>query len=784
MLKPRVAPLLLLLLLSACGGSQNPDSPRQTRLLSTQVSGAQPVAADYHTVVQQIYVAYFGRPADVGGLAWHATVLQAAGAPTDIVALSNAYNSNAALKAEIDSFGTSKESSDLYPGDNGQFVDALYRNLFGRTPDAGGRAWWVSVLDSGAITRASAAIQIMAGSQGSDTTIVNNKTRVASDFTARIVTPIQQQGYDGLAANVVVRTVLGQVGEATDTAAFAGTIGATVTTLAATVAAASGWDVSPVPPAMNSVSAIAPKILATPVVAAGTGAAAAPPVPSFLAPAPAGTNLKLWIYDPRSTSGIGLATGIFLQNVTANSSWQFVGANSDGSLYLQLAAGDYQFDTVEPNGMASTFQRHRYQVSVSAAGAAAITRDSAISQGVYPVTLDMTAAAATPEAKKLQEALQALAVRPASAFKPTSLCQMMDQVTPDRSFATDLSAGFPKVRTRLKSFGRIRALIIPVDFPAVAGKDDPGAYFTPLANDVRDFYQKQSYGRLTFDFEIVPNWVRMPFSPGDYGFTSANGSGDFTAYRNAIFAMTDKQIDYSKYDAVYILVPKEMPMSQVGYGPAITAPTWTSTGYVTNGATGGADMYFNEANGVPGAQWKWMAHETGHAFGLYDEDLNHASATLGSWSIMANSWSSGAIENNGWDRYLQGWLPEEQVACHARTALAGGASVTLSPLVRQDTRTKAAMVPLSATKILVIESRKNEGYDKLDASQEGVLVYTVDMTVGTLRGGYRTQRRPGSVDASFRDAALRAGDSITVEGVTVTVSATSADADTITLRAQ
>lgn len=53
------------------------------------------------------------------------------------------------------------------------------------------------------------------------------------------------------------------------------------------------------------------------------------------------------------------------------------------------------------------------------------------------------------------------------------------------------------------------------------------------------------------------------------------------------------------------------------------------------------------------------------------------------------------------------------------------------------------------------------------------------MTIGQLAGGYRTQRRGGSTDVWFEDAALHAGDAITVDGVTVTVDATSADGDTV-----
>jgi len=52
----------------------------------------------------------------------------------------------------------------------------------------------------------------------------------------------------------------------------------------------------------------------------------------------------------------------------------------------------------------------------------------------------------------------------------------------------------------------------------------------------------------------------------------------------------------------------------------------------------------------------------------------------------------------------------------------------------------------------------------------GILVYTVDMKVGQLGGGYVVIPRIGFTDTEyFRDAPLRTGDSVTVGGVTITV---------------
>ena len=194
-------------------------------------------------------------------------------------------------------------------------------------------------------------------------------------------------------------------------------------------------------------------------------------------------------------------------------------------------------------------------------------------------------------------------------------------------------------------------------------------------------------------------------------------------------------------------------------------------------------MYLNENNGIVGGRWKWMAHETGHAFGLYDEDFQHKSQSLGFWDIMAMSWSNQGIELVAWDRYLEGWLTNDQIGCTSKDSItSAGSSFKIDPLVRQNSNLKAVMVVLSSTKILVMESRRNESLDVLPANQEGLLVYTVDTSIGQLGGGYVVHPRNGATNkTSYQDAALHAGDSIKVEGVKITVTAANSDGDTVTV---
>jgi M6 family metalloprotease-like protein len=461
----------------------------------------------------------------------------------------------------------------------------------------------------------------------------------------------------------------------------------------------------------------------------------------------------------------------------AGSEWKFYSANTDGSFYANLPVGSYGIDVVEPN--ATQYLRKRYLATVSSMGIFSIAGLTPNSAGYFTVTVDLLPVA-NPTVDALKKKVEALAVTPVSSFSPSSTCQLKDQVTPNRSLSVDLSAGFPKVANRLPSFGHIKALIVPIDFTDIVGKDDPLTYFGRIADGVSTFYFKQSYGQLAFDFEVVPSWIHAPFTSTKFGTGGTVGNGDPGGYLNALIALTDGAIDYSSYDAVYYLVPKEMPMANMGWGPAITYPHWLSNGVIINGATGGADMYYVENNGIVGGTWKWMAHETGHAFGLYDEDLNHASQTLGHWSIMAMSWSNHAIELGAWDRYLQGWLPESQVNCVELSSLSSEGSVTkISPVVRLDHEIKSVMVPVTSSKILVIESRKKESLDNILSNNEGVLVYTVDMKKGQLGGGYEIQKRVGSIDPNFEDATLRVGDSITVSGVKIIVTDISTSGDSV-----
>lgn len=211
---PQCGGVLLALLLGACGGgdSATPAAP-QAKLMGS-VAAVAAVAADYQTVSQQIYLAYFGRPADPSALINLQTQLLAAGAPTTIDGLSAAYDSNAALRAIIDTFGVSEESTTLYAANSdAAFVITVYLHVFGREPLLAGLNYWATALHSG-LPRTKTALTITAAALGNstpqgqlDTKAIANKTLGATLFTAATT----QEAYNTAAAAARARDLIAAI---------------------------------------------------------------------------------------------------------------------------------------------------------------------------------------------------------------------------------------------------------------------------------------------------------------------------------------------------------------------------------------------------------------------------------------------------------------------------------------------------------------------------------------------------------------------------------------------
>jgi hypothetical protein len=167
-------------------------------------------ASTYLAQVQQLYIAYFGRPADPIGQAYWAGVIDAA---------------NGSIAAVQAGFAASTESQALY-GNKSTIdkVTAIYQNVFNRSPDAAGLTYWVNQIESGKVTQAQASWTIQQNAGAGDAATVQNKLTAAQAFTANVDTAAEIAGYQGSNAAASARAFLGTVtsDNATATAAVAG----------------------------------------------------------------------------------------------------------------------------------------------------------------------------------------------------------------------------------------------------------------------------------------------------------------------------------------------------------------------------------------------------------------------------------------------------------------------------------------------------------------------------------------------------------------------------------
>ena len=144
--------------------------------------------------VQELYIAYFGRPADPAGLAFYADALDAGTTTVEDIATS---------------FGTSEEAASIVALSTDDYLAAVYMQAFGRAYDndpAVDGTFWADAINDGATTKELAMIQILDGAQGDDVAAVANKVAVASTFTAGVESEGKEYASDDIDAAKAVIT--------------------------------------------------------------------------------------------------------------------------------------------------------------------------------------------------------------------------------------------------------------------------------------------------------------------------------------------------------------------------------------------------------------------------------------------------------------------------------------------------------------------------------------------------------------------------------------------------
>ncbi|MFF5442820.1 M6 family metalloprotease domain-containing protein [Streptomyces achromogenes] len=350
--------------------------------------------------------------------------------------------------------------------------------------------------------------------------------------------------------------------------------------------------------------------------------------------------------------------------------------------------------------------------------------------------------------------------------------------------------------------GTLDAVLVFLSFPDSAPRTTPKELTADHFPATTGFYAQSSYGRFTLRPHPLEHWLRMPRPSTSYAIRRDWSAEDRAAYLRDAFAVADKEVDFSRYQVVYLVADPDAPGvdSDATKVVNLDAPLRAD----------GTDIHrvVTVFEHHPPDRLV-LAHETGHVFDL--PDLYHRPADgkgdwdthVGDWDLMGSQFGL-APDLLGWHKWRLGWLDPRQVVCVRGAA---PSRLTLEPLAAGPGAplpvagggsafglghgVKLAVVRTGPESALAFEARGPAGADH-GACRQGILVYRVrggaasgDGPVQVVDAHPRTEACwEDSVYPPLADAPVFLGESFTVPGEGVRVEAegrTASGAWTVTI---
>ena len=292
--------------------------------------------------------------------------------------------------------------------------------------------------------------------------------------------------------------------------------------------------------------------------------------------------------------------------------------------------------------------------------------------------------------------------------------------------------GFPLVNTdrhRMNLKGSNEVLIVPIDFPDFQGGSEVLAQLEYDKKWMTDWYQYFSNGQVKFNVTTVNKWLRMPKERSAYpsdaktvdAFAADHGRRMANQAQPFIDEIT-KVVDLRKFSTVYFFYPDG----------EITFVDFIIRNQVFKAKEGEVMLnlfsWGKNLEGMETLKWSYYIHETMHDFGI----SMHAPGN--GWPLSIGTNQSGiSLALNPWEQFLFDWLPTDQIYCDDFATLKS-ATISLSPVEREDRQTKMAVIRLSPTKAIIVESHSIDKWSDFKYGDRefppgfySVMVYILDL---------------------------------------------------------
>ena len=464
-------------------------------------------------------------------------------------------------------------------------------------------------------------------------------------------------------------------------------------------------------------------------------------------------------------------------------------------------------------------KKHVTSALVSALGIASLV----LLGGCAPENSDdlepLAAAETTPEPEVIEEP-EEVRIPPAWTQPPSPSavenCKVPN-ARPSTSGNTQASqaVGFPVSLGTLPTQGSANIIAAMVAFddapaPDLTAKD----FLAPQLEKITQWSDFWSQNTFRYEFQMVEDWVGVPVNHADYPINSRENYELSRAHSTAVIQRVidslPPDLDYENADG--FLVYWAPGIDEFYSDVAIRG----NEGVTLSTPDGPRQMFFWSGNNFHYADTGQMTAEVKREYtwslwvyfmllsqGLMLHAPGNGWATGLGQSQIPNPNFSGAIPV--WDAFRLGWISDDQVHCvSAEDVSEEGLQVMLTPQEVYGGERKTIILPLNALNdVVVIESRRPTGYSLWPESESGLLVYTVNPSVGDLDMMSRESQKscgnqdnyskwayylyPDSVDLGqvdcndFRAAFVREGDTLTHGDVSITLEFSAPELDYVSI---
>jgi len=338
--------------------------------------------------------------------------------------------------------------------------------------------------------------------------------------------------------------------------------------------------------------------------------------------------------------------------------------------------------------------------------------------------------------------------------------------------SVDKSYGFPLPSQRVDLVSDFKVLVVPIQFTDHRATSKPADDIADVVHGLSKFYETASANRVSFDWTIPNEYYQMDasidsFRLADWSQTSTGGFYyRYEPYIEAALAKADAEYNFNNFDVVIVEEPRSVTNAE---HPMYVPHAQENGGIQIDTADGPVKSLLITGNDEQRSIPNWI-HEFGHLLGL--PDRNWQTQGVASFDVM---WGSYSIpELSVWSRWQLEILNDHQIDCKTDS---DSSTHWIRPVEWVGDYKKGIVIPVSSHEVLVIESRRRQGFDALIGQEsEGAYIYRIDTSAKMYQPDNKEgvdiiapPRHTVIMDRWSLDAPLKVGESVVSDGWEISV---------------